>query len=158
VIKVLRAIKVGKVIMTSETPGEEEISETPDDAIVITTATDLTEAFRNFTNQLTEATQVRARRIQKLVIGLVIGLILDLVLSAGFVYNEFTSRDNQIGQCQQANINRKQDIAIWDTFFNVAAPPAARTTKTRALIAAIDAKVKIKDTTRDCTQVYRFHF
>lgn len=157
------------------------MSDLTPDPDALETAHELTEALGAMTGQLravqrelqavnerlarAEKRQDRAdnlsKRIRHLVAALIVSFCLDLAVTAGFGYNTVRLNDTQnaarqtlVTACRGANVNRAEDIAVWNTFFTVAAPPASRTPKVRELIAAIDAKVRIKDRPRDCISVY----
>jgi hypothetical protein len=126
----------------------------------VAAAAALTEEFAETNRQLArlQRSRIRDRRI---LAGLVVSLCLDLAVTIGLGYDTVRVNDAQhqgraslVSACRLANVNRAQDIAVWNTFFTLAAPPATRTGKTRKLIAAIDAKVRVKDSPRDCVKLY----
>jgi hypothetical protein len=61
------------------------------------------------------------------------------------------ARDN-IRQCEQANVSRSQDIAIWNRLLNV--KPLPKSPAALAEIADLERLVKVKDTPRDCAAAY----
>ncbi|HMH93675.1 MAG TPA: hypothetical protein VK586_21665 [Streptosporangiaceae bacterium] len=106
-----------------------------------------------------QRSRVRDRRIVR---ALAASLAADVLITAGLGYDtarvngaQHQGRASLVAGCRLANQNRAEDIAVWDTFFRLAAPPAGRTAKTRKLIAAIDAQVRVKDAPRDCAALYR---
>jgi hypothetical protein len=126
----------------------------------VAAAAALTEQFREMSGHLSRLQRSRTRD-RRILAGLVVSLCLDLAVTIGLGYNTARVNDAQhqgraslVSACRLANVNRAQDIAVWNTFFTLAAPPATRTAGTRKLIAAIDAKVRVKDTPRDCVRLY----
>lgn len=98
---------------------------------------------------------------RRIIVGLIVSFCLDLIVTAGFGYNtvqvngaQGANHASEINACQQANVNRAQDIAIWNRFLADLAPAAAKSAKAKAELAGINALVKIKDAPRDCQQLY----
>lgn len=109
-----------------------------------------------------ELSRLRAygKRNRRIIVGLVVSLCLDLLITAGFGYNTIrvndaqdATRTSEISACQQANVNRAQDIAIWNSFLGDLAP-AAQTPKVKAELAGLSKLVRIKDAPRDCQSLY----
>lgn len=103
-----------------------------------------------------------AKRSRRIITALAVSFCLDLLITAGFGYNtvrvnetQNASHANQVAACRQANVNRAEDVAIWNQFLTDLAPPAARTAKVRAELAGIYRLIRIKDKPRNCTAVYR---
>jgi hypothetical protein len=136
----------------SEVP--ETSGESVDEPNVLLAAGDLTEAFHDFTEQLKVANDLRFTRVRRIVIGLAVSVALDLLLSAGYIYTQVEQNDNQISQCQQNNVARVQDRAIWDRILMVPSSASAATKKEQAQLARL---VSIKDTPRNCKVIYKFH-
>jgi len=62
--------------------------------------------------------------------------------------------ENNIRQCQLANITRGQDIAIWNRLLQV--PPGTKVTaEQKAEIKELEKLVKVKDTPRDCAAAFQ---
>lgn len=108
-----------------------------------------------------EAARKDVRRSKRIIAGLVISFCVDLVVTAGFGYNtvrvndtQDASRANLISACRQANVNRGQDIAIWNKFLGDLVPAPARTGKVQAELAGINQLIRIKDTPRNCVTLY----
>ena len=102
-----------------------------------------------------------ARRARRIIVGLVVSFCLDLAVTGGLAYNTVRVNDTQdashaseISACRQANVNRGQDIAIWNKFLGDLAPPSARTGKVAAELAGINHLIRIKDTPRNCVALY----
>lgn len=103
-----------------------------------------------------------AHRLRLIVRALVVSFCLDLLVTAGFGYNtvqvndaQGATRTSEVSACQQANVNRVQDIAIWNRFLGDIAPPGApQTAKVKAELAEINHLIKVKDTPRDCQSQY----
>ncbi len=71
-------------------------------------------------------------------------LIIMVVVLLFRVDNTVQQQHNQALQgCQQNNVNRQQDIAIWNRLLTVSSPPSAAA---RAEIAELKHLVLIKDT------------
>jgi hypothetical protein len=126
----------------------------------VAAAAALTEQFREMSGHLSRLQRSRTRD-RRIVRTLAVSLAADVLITAGLGYDtarvngtQDQSRASLVAACRLANVNRTQDIAVWNTFFTLAAPPATRTAKTRKLITAIDAKVRVKDTPRDCVKLY----
>jgi hypothetical protein len=126
----------------------------------VAAAAALTGEFAETNRQLARL-QRSGKRDRRIVRTLAISLAADVLITLGLGYDtarvnstQDQSRASLVAACRLANVNRAQDIAVWNTFFTLAAPPATRTAKTRKLIAAIDAKVRIKDSPRDCVRLY----
>jgi hypothetical protein len=126
----------------------------------VTAAAALTEQFAEMSRHLARLQRSRSRD-RRIVRTLAISLAADVLITAGLGYDtarvnstQHQSRASLVSACRLANINRAEDIAVWNTFFTLAAPPATRTAKTRKLIAAIDVKVRVKDSPRDCVKLY----
>jgi hypothetical protein len=107
-----------------------------------------------------EASQARdtelaeaGRRSRRVIAGLVISFALDLLITAGFGWNTVRVNDavtagqqNAVSSCQQSNVNRVEDIAIWNRILG--GQPASAAAK--AEIADVKRLVKIKDTPHVC--------
>ena len=126
----------------------------------VAAAAALTEQFREMSGHLARLQRSRTRD-RRIVRTLAVSLMLDVLITLGLGYDtarvngtQDQSRASLVAACRLANVNRAQDVAVWNTFFTLAAPPATRTAKTRKLIAAIDAKVRVKDEPRDCVRLY----
>jgi hypothetical protein len=130
------------------------------DRDALTTAQGLTAALEAMAGQL-KAVNDRQDRTRKIVAGLVVSICLDLLITAGFGYNtvqvndaQAASHASEISACQQANVNRVQDIAIWNRFLGDIAPAAAQTPKVKAELAEINKLIAVKDTPRQCQKLY----
>jgi hypothetical protein len=131
------------------------------------TARDLQAALEGMTRQLA-AVRKTVRGNRRVIIALAVSLFLDVCLTVEVTVAAVQSGDassraagtvtqlhaSQVSACQLANVNRAQDIAIWDTFLAELAPPAARTPAVKAKLAVINAAIRVKDTPRDCTRLY----
>jgi hypothetical protein len=131
------------------------------------TARELQGALEGMTGQLA-AVRKTVRLGKRVIIALAISLFLDVCLTVGVTIAAIQSGDasarasstvtqlhaSQVSACQQANVNRAQDIAIWNTFLDQLSPPAARTPAVTAKLAVINAAIRVKDTPRDCTKLY----
>lgn len=105
-----------------------------------------------------------ARRAKNIIRALAVSFCLDLIVTGGLAYNTVRVNDTQdagraseIAACRQANVNRREDIAIWDRFLDDIAPPSARaktTPKIRAELAGLARLIRVKDTPRDCVAFY----
>jgi len=122
----------------------------------------LTETFDAMTAQMARLSR-RGRRDRRLIAGLIVSIALDLLITGGLGWNtvrqddtQNASHDAQVSACQQANVNRAQDIAVWDRFLAGLADiaPATRTPKVAAEMAVIERLIRVKDTPRDCTAQY----
>lgn len=88
--------------------------------------------------------------------------VLNVVFLASIVvlaivtgHNTTALHNSSVSQCQQNNVGRRQDIAIWNQFLGDIAPPSVpRTPKVKAELAQINALIKTKDTPRNCVRVY----
>lgn len=103
-----------------------------------------------------------ARKLRRITIGLAISLCLDLLITAGLGWNtvresqtQNSSHADEVTACQQANVNRSQDAAVWTTFLDDIAPPKVRTPHVNALLVGIDKRIAAKDRLRDCPALYR---
>lgn len=103
-----------------------------------------------------------ARKLRRITIGLAISLVLDLFITAGLGWNTVRESQNQnsshadeVTACQQANVDRSEDAAVWGTFLGDIAPPKARTPKVTRLLTGIDKRIAAKDRIRDCAALYR---
>ncbi|HEX3960917.1 MAG TPA: hypothetical protein VHZ03_30580 [Trebonia sp.] len=102
------------------------------------------------------------RTNRHIIIALVVSFCLDLLVTAGFGWNtvqvngaQNASHDSQISACQQANVNRAQDIAIWNQFLTDIAPPGTpETAKVKAELAGLSKLVQVKDEPRNCQKLY----
>jgi hypothetical protein len=111
-----------------------------------------------------ETARKDVRRSQNIITGLVISFCLDLAVTGLVGWNTIRVNDTQdasrasaISACRQANVNRRQDIAIWDRFLDDIAPPAARaktTPKVRAELTEINRLIRVKDAPRNCVVLY----
>lgn len=108
------------------------------------------------------STEKTARRLKHIVIALAVSLCLDLLITAGFGWNtvrvnqsENASHADQITACDQGNVARRQDAAVWHTFLGDIAPPKVQTPKVKALLAGIDRRIAEKDARRNCASLYR---
>lgn len=105
-----------------------------------------------------------ARRSRNVLTGLIASFCLDLAVTGLVGWNTIRVNDSQdashaseISACRQANVNRVEDIAIWDRFLDDIAPPAARaktTPKVRAELAGLNRLIRLKDTPRNCVALY----
>lgn len=102
-----------------------------------------------------------ARMLKHIVIALGISFCLDILITAGFGWNtvrvnqtQNASHADQIAACQQANVARRQDAAVWAIFLGDLAPPKAQTPKVKALLAGVDKRIAAKDTPKNCKKVY----
>lgn len=84
---------------------------------------------------------------------LFLGSIVVLALLYG---NNTTALHNaNVSQCEQNNVGRQQDIAIWNQFLGDIVPPSAKlSAKQQQELDQINALIKIKDTPRNCVAVY----
>jgi hypothetical protein len=85
-------------------------------------------------------------------------LFLGSIVVLGLLYssNSTALHNSSVSQCQQNNTNRREDIAIWNQFLGDIAPPSVqKTPKIKMELDQINALIKIKDTPRDCVQIYR---
>src|ERR1700693_4547989 len=143
------------------------MTSTPGQPDAVSAADRLTGALDGMAGQLKTvsdrlaAAEDIAQRNRRFIIGLVISFCLDLLITAGFGYNTIRVDDTQnashaseISACQQANVNRAEDIAIWNRFLGDLAPVAARTPKVQAELAGINKLIAVKDTPRDCNALY----
>lgn len=133
----------------------------------VQTARDLQAALEGMTGQLA-AVKATVRRSRRVIIALAVSLLLDVCLTVGVTVAAVQSGDasgragdavaqlhaSNLSACRQANVNRAQDIAIWDTFLSELAPPAARTAAVKAKLAVINTAIRVKDTPRDCARLY----
>jgi hypothetical protein len=148
----------------TDTPASENGPLGPDP---LQTARDLADSLRGMTRQLT-AVKATVRRSKRVIIGLAVSLVLDIALTVTVTITAVQSGDassqasdsvtqlhaSNVSACQQANVNRAQDIAIWDTFLAELAPPSARTPAVTAKLAVINAAIRVKDTPRNCAALY----
>lgn len=102
------------------------------------------------------------RRSRHIITGLIVSFCLDLLVTAGVGWNAIRVDETQnsshadlISSCQQANVARQQDAAVWDTFLSDIAPPGARTPEVRVLLAGIDERIRAKDALHNCAAQYR---
>lgn len=130
-------------------------------------ARDLQRALEGMTVQL-GAVKADVRRGKRLIVGLAVSLVLDVALTIGVTVAAVQSGDasrraaatvtqlhaSELSACRQANVNRVQDIAIWNQLLADLAPPPARTVKVRAELAVLSRLIAVKDTPRDCTSLY----
>jgi hypothetical protein len=93
------------------------------------------------------------RRRGRIIAALAVSFCLDLLITAGFGWNTVRVNDavtagqqNAVSSCQQSNVNRVEDIAIWNRILG--AQPASAAAK--AEIADVKRLVKIKDTPHVC--------
>jgi hypothetical protein len=114
-------------------------------------------------------------RRNRVIIALIVSFCLDVALTIGVTVATVRAGDasnraavassltaatvaqlhaSNISACKQANVNRAQDIAIWDTFLGELAPPSARTPAVAAKLAVINAKIRVKDAPRNCAALY----
>lgn len=85
-------------------------------------------------------------------------LFLASIVVLGLLYNHNSTalHNSSVSQCQQNNMNRREDIAIWNQFLGDLAPPGTpQTAKVRAELAQINALIKVKDTPRNCVKAYQ---
>jgi hypothetical protein len=121
----------------------------------------MSERLREVSGRLSVAEE-SAHRLRLIVRALVVSFCLDLLITAGFGYNtvrvngaQDATHTSEVSACQQANVNRSQDIAIWNRFLGDIAPPGTpRTAKVKAELAEINKLIKVKDTPRDCQSLY----
>lgn len=142
-------------------------TDSPLGADPLQTARDLQGALEAMTAQLT-AVKATVRRSKRVIITLAVSLLLDIALTAGVTVATVQAggasarasatvtqlHASNISACQQANTDRAQDIAIWNAFLDELAPPAARTPAVTAKLAVINARIRVKDTPRDCARLY----
>lgn len=88
----------------------------------------------------------------------VLSVLVNVAVAIGFVFiaiglgrNSSNLRADQVTQCQESNVVRVQDIAIWNRLLQV--PPGASAGQKREA-AELAALVKAKDTPKDCAQIY----
>lgn len=93
-----------------------------------------------------------ARRRGRVLAALAVSFCLDLAITAGVGWNTVRVNDavtagqqNAVSSCQQSNVNRMEDIAIWNRILGT--PPASAA---KAEIADVKRLVKIKDTPHVC--------
>jgi acetate kinase len=94
-----------------------------------------------------------ARRRGRIIAALAVSFCLDLLITAGFGWNTVRVNDavtagqqNAVSSCQQSNVNRVEDIAIWNRILGAQTTSAAA----KAEIADVKRLVKIKDTPHVC--------
>jgi hypothetical protein len=123
----------------------------------VAAALELNTTLQGLTKQF-ERLQRSEKWWRRIVIGLAVSLTLDVALTGGLGYNtlrqdatQSASHADLIAACQQANVNRSQDIAVWDDILTL--PPGA-TAAQRARVADIAGKVRAKDRLRDCAALY----
>jgi 4-alpha-glucanotransferase len=101
----------------------------------------------------------RKRRADRFIVGYLsfssVVLVVLIVIVATLVnansQNISAQQQQNIQQCQIANVTRLQDIAIWNRLLQVpASAPAAQ----KAEVADLEHLVKVKDTPRDCAAAY----
>lgn len=133
-------------------------------------ARDLSDALKAMTRQLAEV-KATVRRSRRVIIAIAVSLVLDVGLTVGVTIAAVQAGDasgkasatirqlhaSQVSACRGANVNRGQDIAIWNQFLADLAPPAARTPKVRAELAGINRLIRVKDTPRNCVAIYRLN-
>jgi hypothetical protein len=103
-----------------------------------------------------------ARRSRNVVTGLIASFCVDLAVTGLVGWNTIRVNDSQdashaseISVCRQANVNRREDIAIWNRFLDDIAPPDAKTTpKVRVELAGLNRLIRLKDTPRNCVALY----
>jgi hypothetical protein len=134
------------------------------------TARDLQRALEGMTEQLGQV-KASLRRGKRVVAALVVSLILDVALTIGVSVAAIQANDasgkasatitqlhaSNLSACRQGNVNRRQDIAIWNKLLGDLAPPAVRTPKVAAELAGINKLIQVKDTPHDCSLIYRLH-
>ena len=125
----------------------------PDETDPVAVAEALTEQFRLWGDRFAGLQRSRTKD-RKIVIGLFISIILVVLVAGGLVYELYQNHANQIAACQQANQNRKEDIAIYNRFLRL--PPHA-TAAQKKEVADLKRLVRIKDTPRNCGQLYSSH-
>ena len=132
------------------------------------TARDLSDALNAMTRQLGEV-KATVRRSRRFIIALAVSLVLDVALTIGVSVAAIQANDasgkasatitqlhaSNLAACRQANVTRRQDIAIWNQFLADLAPPAARTPKVAAELAGINKLIRVKDTPRNCATAYK---
>lgn len=132
------------------------------------TARALTAALQDMTKQLA-GVKATVRRGKRVIAALVISLVLDVALTVGVSIAAVQASDasgkasatitqlhaSNVSACRKANVNRAEDVAIWNQFLADLAPPAARTAKVRAELAGINRLIRIKDTLRNCAAAYK---
>lgn len=131
------------------------------DRDALAAAQGLTDSLDAMAGEL-RAVNARQDRTRKIVAGLVVSLCLDLLITAGFGYNtvrvngaQDATHTSEVSACQQANVNRAEDIAIWNRFLGDIAPPGApQTAKVKAELAEINKLIKTKDMPRNCVALY----
>jgi hypothetical protein len=142
-------------------------SDGPLGADPLKTARDLTGALEGMTVQLT-AVKATVRRSKRVIAALAVSLFLDVCLTIGVTVAAVQSGDassraadavtqlhaSNVSACRQANVNRAQDIAIWDKFLAGLAPPAVRTAAVRAELAEVNHLIAVKDAPRNCARLY----
>jgi hypothetical protein len=87
-------------------------------------------------------------------------LFLASVVVLGLGYSSNTTQlhrqtaalhNSSVAQCQANNTNRRQDIAIWNLLEKPTRPQSAAQ---KAKVEKLRQLVKVKDTPRDCVQVF----
>jgi hypothetical protein len=110
-----------------------------------------------------------ARRSRQVITGLVISFCADLLVTAGFGWNtirvndaqdatraiQVASHASEVSACEQANVNRAQDRAVFNQLLADLAPPPVRTPAVKAKLTVINRLIAAKDTPHDCAAVYR---
>jgi hypothetical protein len=138
------------------------LTDTPDPLIGLVTG--LTDALDNMAEQFTtlnkkqKQTDTTIKKTRHLTLGLVISVALDIILSIVLIIvanNQSTlssaQRSALITSCQGGNVNKANDVKLWETVItsvhlNKAIPPAE--------FAAIQNLIHVRDHPINCVQRY----
>jgi hypothetical protein len=135
--------------MTSD-PGEDQVREAASKALVVAAA--LADTLSQLSDRLSKLQKSKASK--RLVIGMIASVVLDICLSVaviflglGVVNTQDIAHRSAMTSCQQSNVSRLEDIAIWNRLLTVPGTPTAAQAKE---IAELEHLVKIKDAPRIC--------
>jgi uncharacterized protein HemX len=102
------------------------------------------------------AQQGKSRRnLRWLAVSVVLDVALSVALGAlafGQAHTSEAIHNSQVSACQQANVKRAQDVAVWNRLLRL--PPTA-TSAQKTEIAELEKLVGVKDAPRDCAALYR---
>jgi hypothetical protein len=102
------------------------------------------------------AQQGKSRRnLRLLAVSVALDVALSVALGALALSQAHTSEaihNSQVSACQQANVSRAEDIAIWNRLLRL---PAGATSAQKSEVAELEKLVGVKDSPRNCAALYR---
>lgn len=130
---------------------------------------DKLESVRKDSEDRDDALARAARRSKRIITGLVVSFCVDLLVTAVVGWNtirvdsaqdatraiQVASHASEVSACEQANVNRAQDRAVFDQLLADLAPPPVRTPSVTAKLSVLNRLISAKDTPHDCAAVYR---